>query len=91
MRFNGKQGLTPTQLQERVRRRKQRKKMHGRPTPPGTKPRVFKVVGEPVFKPIHRFPAKEEILMDIARSKKAKEQPQTKAEEVDLEVQDERR
>jgi hypothetical protein len=49
-KFN-RSDLTPTQMQERARRRKQRIKMRGMPNPSGTRPRQFTLTGEPVYRP----------------------------------------
>lgn len=48
--------LSPIQVQERSRRKKQGVKARGMPNPPGTRPRQFTATGEPVFKPAGSAP-----------------------------------
>lgn len=42
------------QLQEKARRKRERIKMRGLPTPPGTQPRISSAGSQPVFKPMPR-------------------------------------
>lgn len=46
--------LTKIQRQERDKRNRNRLKMCGQLTPPGTQPRVYRPCGEPIFRPIQR-------------------------------------
>lgn len=49
--------MTPIQIQERARRKRERIKMRGMPNSKGTPPRRFTAAGEPAFKPTGPKPA----------------------------------